>query len=282
MNGTMKHVNGLAVTLNRQICAGIYGADAKRLTDKSFLEGLLKKAVEDGGFRIDELLSLKFENKNGNDVAGVSVVASIGKGSHAALHTWPEGRYATIDISTCGSAEEREGMFESMAIEFGDAKIVRLEGGLAGNGNAGNKEKAESDGSNRILGRQVYGNMCEISADGRMGREFFESMVRKAAENANMHIADMCSHEFSGDEYAAVNAVSVIAILKESHIAFHLWPGGSGACASVDAHTCGGEGDPEAAVRYVMSELNPQRYSVSTIDRNYGTECGDALRQSIR
>ena len=48
---------------------------------------------------------------NSPDIGGVSLIALIEE-SHISLHTWPESKYATLDIYSCGEQSDPTLAFE--------------------------------------------------------------------------------------------------------------------------------------------------------------------------
>jgi S-adenosylmethionine decarboxylase len=60
------------------------------------LKELLSEAVRRGGGTI---VTDVFHTFNPHGVSGVIVIAE----SHVAIHTWPEHRYAAVDIFSCGT-----------------------------------------------------------------------------------------------------------------------------------------------------------------------------------
>lgn len=79
-----KHVYGNLI--------GCSNVDALR--DPAELERIVVEAAESGNMTVLDVKSWKIGE-------GVSVVAIILE-SHIAIHTWPEFRYATVDVYSCG------------------------------------------------------------------------------------------------------------------------------------------------------------------------------------
>ena len=71
------------------------GVAAALLDDEEFLTGAVRKACSRGNLTIIDLKAHSFSP------IGVSVVAILAE-SHISVHTWPERRYAALDIFTCG------------------------------------------------------------------------------------------------------------------------------------------------------------------------------------
>ncbi len=72
--------------------------DADKLDDLELIEQTLKKCVEAAGATLLHIHLHPFEPNGG--VSGVAVLAE----SHISIHTWPEHRYAALDIFMCGQA----------------------------------------------------------------------------------------------------------------------------------------------------------------------------------
>ncbi|WP_354237441.1 adenosylmethionine decarboxylase [Bacillus oleivorans] len=73
-----------------------FSCDDQILNDANLLENILKKAVSDLGM---VMLSSRFHTFSPQGVTGVIVLST----SHISIHTWPEHRYASIDLYTCGN-----------------------------------------------------------------------------------------------------------------------------------------------------------------------------------
>lgn len=79
--------------------------------------------------------------------------------------------------------------------------------------------------------------------------------------------------------------LTAVWILAESHFTLHTYP--EHAYLSVDCYTCGEEGDPEAAVRYLLDSLIPKAATVGLLDRGrlpepVGGDEGSAARRDVR
>lgn len=81
--------------LGRQILVEFYDCDQSKLNDVIFTETALLQAAEASQATI---ISHSFHKFSPHGVSGVVVIAE----SHIAIHTWPEYRYAAVDIFTCG------------------------------------------------------------------------------------------------------------------------------------------------------------------------------------
>ena len=81
--------------LGEHLIIELYNCDPKILNNKDEIETILKKAAVESGSTVVGSVSHKFSPQ------GVSVATLIAE-SHLAIHTWPEHRYAAVDIFTCG------------------------------------------------------------------------------------------------------------------------------------------------------------------------------------
>ena len=95
------------------------------LDDLDQLEGQLVTAAERGGAHVVEARFHRFEP---HGVSGVVILME----SHLALHTWPELRFAAVDIFTCGSEAIADAIADEIikALAPGTHEIRRLERGL--------------------------------------------------------------------------------------------------------------------------------------------------------
>ncbi|MFY3550954.1 adenosylmethionine decarboxylase [Achromobacter insolitus] len=88
----------LHATPGRHVLADFRGVPPDLLTDAQGLERDLIAAAEAAGARV---LSAHFHHFG--DGAGVTGVVLLSE-SHISVHTWPEHRFAALDIFMCGSA----------------------------------------------------------------------------------------------------------------------------------------------------------------------------------
>jgi S-adenosylmethionine decarboxylase len=81
--------------LGRQLLLECYGCSAARLNDVPFIrDTILAAATQSNATIVQE----SFHRFNPYGVSGVVVIAE----SHITIHTWPEFKYAAVDIFTCG------------------------------------------------------------------------------------------------------------------------------------------------------------------------------------
>ena len=76
--------------------AELYGCDEGILNNREAIEKIMNDAALVSGATI---VGSVFHLFNPHGISGVVVIAE----SHFAIHTWPEFRYAAVDIFTCGN-----------------------------------------------------------------------------------------------------------------------------------------------------------------------------------
>ena len=101
--------------LGTQIIIDLYGCDTSLLNDKGKITHYLLSGVEVLGATI---LNSYFHKFAPQGVTGVIVIAE----SHVSIHTWPEHRYAAIDIFTCGNRTHPHEAAEALIKKFSPEK----------------------------------------------------------------------------------------------------------------------------------------------------------------
>ncbi len=84
----------------------LYECNSGKLDDEAFVRMLLSDASKIAGAKVLNLITHKFHPKG---ITGLALLAE----SHISIHTWPESKYAAIDVFTCGQGTRPE-----MACEF--------------------------------------------------------------------------------------------------------------------------------------------------------------------
>lgn len=87
--------------LGRHYIVEASGCNSKTIGDVEKVQQILVKAAEVAGSKVWSVSCSKFPPSG---VSGVVVISE----SHISTHTWPELRYAALDIYTCGSRTEPE------------------------------------------------------------------------------------------------------------------------------------------------------------------------------
>jgi S-adenosylmethionine decarboxylase len=95
--------DGLVESVAVHILVDLFGVDPALLDSVSSLEAALMDAVQAAQCTPLEVVSHKFQPQ------GASVVVLVAE-SHLSIHTWPEHRYAAVDIFTCGGALPMHGI----------------------------------------------------------------------------------------------------------------------------------------------------------------------------
>ena len=81
--------------LGRHVLLELYDCDAEVLKD---LEKVREEMVEAARRAQATIVTVTFHEFNPFGISGVVVIST----SHLSIHTWPEYRYAAVDIFTCG------------------------------------------------------------------------------------------------------------------------------------------------------------------------------------
>jgi S-adenosylmethionine decarboxylase len=89
--------------LATHVLVDCWGVEPALLDDPHRLEQLLRDAAAVARCEVLDAARHHFTPQ------GVTVVLLLAE-SHLAIHTWPEHRYASVDLLTCGQALPREGV----------------------------------------------------------------------------------------------------------------------------------------------------------------------------
>ncbi len=98
-------------SLGRHILVEFHGCSSEILNDVPHIEGSMLKAAKEAGATI---ISSVFHHFSPFGVSGVVVIQE----SHLAIHTWPEYRYAAVDLFTCGDSVNPWISYEILKQEF--------------------------------------------------------------------------------------------------------------------------------------------------------------------
>lgn len=93
MKTKIKREKGIHIILD------LYGVDPQKIDDSIFLNNLISKAVSESGLKSFGTLYHKFQP------TGFTSITLL-EASHISIHTWPEYKYATIDIFACDKWEK--------------------------------------------------------------------------------------------------------------------------------------------------------------------------------
>ena len=86
----------LTVSLGKHVILECYECDLEALNSPELLEMIFLEAADKSGATVMGTTFKKFDPQG---VSGVVIIAE----SHFTVHTWPEYKYAAIDMFTCGS-----------------------------------------------------------------------------------------------------------------------------------------------------------------------------------
>lgn len=89
--------------LGRQILIEFYDCQSEVLTDKNRIRQYMLEAARYAGATV---ISDTFHQFKPDGISGVVVIAE----SHISIHTWPEHRYAAVDVFTCGDSVDPWGV----------------------------------------------------------------------------------------------------------------------------------------------------------------------------
>jgi spermidine synthase len=98
-------------TLGRHILVEFLGCSSQVLNDVPKIESSMIHAAKEAGATV---ISSNFHHFSPFGVSGVVVIQE----SHLAIHTWPEYRYAAVDLFTCGNSVEPWISFEILKKAF--------------------------------------------------------------------------------------------------------------------------------------------------------------------
>jgi S-adenosylmethionine decarboxylase len=93
------------IVKNGVACAGTHLiidlVDADGLSDVDLIDAAMRECVEEAGATLLHIHLHPFAPEGVSGVSGVAVLAE----SHISIHTWPERRYAALDVFMCGDAQ---------------------------------------------------------------------------------------------------------------------------------------------------------------------------------
>jgi S-adenosylmethionine decarboxylase len=114
----------------------------------------------------------------------------------------------------------------------------------------------------KTFGRHVLADVWGVDFNKINDIEFLKEHMYKAAEKSGATILAM------EDEAFTPCGVTVLVLLSESHLSIHTYP--EKGFAAIDGYTCGDDVDPEIAINYLLSILEPERIYSSKIIRGTG------------
>ncbi len=97
MSGGLSRRAGPSKALGTHLLLELRECDPELLDDLAFIESAMVGAALEAGATI---VGQSFHKFTPRGVTGIIAIAE----SHLCIHTWPEHRYAAVDVFTCGAA----------------------------------------------------------------------------------------------------------------------------------------------------------------------------------
>ncbi len=94
----------------------LYGCDSNKLDDRDYLKSVLEESAVKAKATILGEVSHKFEPQ------GVTVLLLLAE-SHISIHTWPEHRYAAVDLFSCSKDAKYEEVVDYLKNELSAKKV---------------------------------------------------------------------------------------------------------------------------------------------------------------
>lgn len=116
--------------LGRHVLLELHGCNPETLKKVDIMRDIMVGAARACGATIVDVV---FHEFNPFGVSGVVVIAE----SHLSIHTWPEHRYAAVDIFTCGDTLKPEEAIDYIVSKFRcrhPPTVVEVKRGLVPNG----------------------------------------------------------------------------------------------------------------------------------------------------
>ena len=123
MIGRERRIGGLNA-LGRHLLLELFDCDLDAITNVESVKGTLVEAAKRAQATIVDVV---FHEFNPFGISGVVVIAE----SHLSIHTWPEYRYAAVDIFSCGDVLQPEIAASYLVEQFAAERtsIVEVERG---------------------------------------------------------------------------------------------------------------------------------------------------------
>ena len=111
--------------LGRHLLLELFDCDPDAINNLESVKGVLIEAAKRAQATIVDVV---FHEFNPFGISGVVVIAE----SHLSIHTWPEYRYAAVDIFSCGDILQPEIAANYLVEQFGAERtsVVEMQRGL--------------------------------------------------------------------------------------------------------------------------------------------------------
>jgi len=106
--------------LGTHLLLELYGCNAHTLRDKETVEKILIKAAREARAKIVDVFFHQFKP---HGVSGVVIIEE----SHFTIHTWPEHKFAAVDLFFCSKDVDIERAVEVLSEEFGVKQMSLVE-----------------------------------------------------------------------------------------------------------------------------------------------------------
>jgi S-adenosylmethionine decarboxylase len=111
--------------LGRHLLLELFDCDAEAINSLDTVKATMVEAAKRAQATIVDVV---FHEFNPFGISGVVVIAE----SHLSIHTWPEYRYAAVDIFSCGDVLQPEVAANYLVEQFGAerASVVEMQRGM--------------------------------------------------------------------------------------------------------------------------------------------------------
>lgn len=107
-------------SIGSHLLADFYDCECGMLDNKNWLEKVLTESVKRANAKA---LTSNFHEFNPFGISGVIIIAE----SHFAVHTWPEHKFVSLDIYTCGGNTSPWSAFEYLKKMFKPKNVSVVE-----------------------------------------------------------------------------------------------------------------------------------------------------------
>ena len=135
--------------LGRHLLLELFDCDSDAINNLEAVKGALVEAAKRAQATIVDVV---FHEFNPFGISGVVVIAE----SHLSIHTWPEYRYAAVDIFSCGDVLQPEVAANYLVEQFGAERtsVVEMQRGMFLN--AAGADRQQEPGRRQLITPQSY------------------------------------------------------------------------------------------------------------------------------
>ena len=106
--------------LGRHLLLELFDCDPEAINSLDIVKGAMVEAAKRAQATIVDVV---FHEFNPFGISGVVVIAE----SHLAIHTWPEYRYAAVDVFSCGETLQPQVAVDYLVEQLGAARASAVE-----------------------------------------------------------------------------------------------------------------------------------------------------------